>query len=209
VVRRSGLGLGLFIAGKLVALHDGTISAESAGLGKGATFTITFPRLSLPAARRPADRSPAHAGGRGAERPLAGLSILLVEDHAPTRRALAIALQQQGAETIAADSAASARVALARLRPVVVISDLGMPGEDGYAFMRKVRAAQAVDASANRVAALALSANAANRSRQRALAAGFDRFLAKPIDMGTLVSVVAELAGRAEATPTRASNRGT
>jgi CheY-like chemotaxis protein len=81
------------------------------------------------------------------------------------------------------------------VRPAVVISDLAMPGEDGYAFIRKVRAAQPADAPARRVAALALSANAAERSRTRALGAGFDRFLAKPVDVSALVSAIVELAG--------------
>jgi CheY-like chemotaxis protein len=155
--------------------------------------------LSLPPADAGLFRADKVLAARGAQkddRPLAGLRILLVDDHAPTRRALAIALQQQGAETIDADSAASAQVALARARPTVVISDLAMPEEDGYSFIRKARAAQPAGGPARPLAALALSGHAANRSRARALDAGFDRFLAKPVDLSTLVSVVVELAGR-------------
>jgi PAS domain S-box-containing protein len=200
VRRHGGLGLGLFIARTLVALHGGTISAESQGLGRGASFTITLPRVVL-------DREAADAVARAAAGPLspceqadglplAGLRVLVVDDHAPTRNALATALELNGARIATADSAAQGRAAVTSGSPDVLICDLAMPDEDGYAFMQSLRGAQAGSGQRRPLPALALSAHAANEDIQRALDAGFDRYLAKPVEPTRLVSIVAGLAGR-------------
>ena len=206
VRRHAGLGLGLFIARTLVTMHGGTITAESAGLGRGASFTIALPRAvadqdGVVAVGGDASQPVADWAQTG-ESPLAGLQVLVVDDHAPTREALAAVLERQGAKVAVADSAAGGRAAVAAAAPDVLISDIAMPDEDGCTFMRRLRMVQAASGQPRPLAALALSAHAASENARRALDAGFDRFLAKPVAPDRLVSTVAELAGRRRLNPT-------
>jgi signal transduction histidine kinase/ActR/RegA family two-component response regulator len=186
---RGGLGLGLAIARKLVELHGGTIAAQSPGLGRGATFTV---RLALTHA---SDAPPeVFSGAPAADESLGGVRILLVEDDPATRTGLVEALRQAGAEVTAVESAAAALGAFERRRPDVLLSDIGLPGTDGYELMRQVRRLQAPHGV--RTPAAALTAYAGDDSHRRALSAGFDTHLPKPIDGDELVEVITRLAGR-------------
>jgi PAS domain S-box-containing protein len=199
-----GLGLGLAIVRHLVELHGGTVHAESAGLGQGTTFTVMLPVRAGRAAVAgepvaPRMLSPAaHAQSRA----LAGVAVLLVEDEEDTRELITIALAQHGASVTAVSSVASARDALARAAPHVLVSDIGMRGEDGYTLIREIRRRHD---DVRVLPSVALTAYAGVEDRRRALREGYDVHLAKPIDPDALVAVVAELAppgvreqGRAE-----------
>jgi signal transduction histidine kinase len=190
-----GLGLGLSIVRHLVELHGGTVEVQSEGEGKGATFSVLLPV-------RPAAVEPAGWVEAKASRPtpwertdlLRGLLVLVVEDEEDTRELLTTALEQCGAEVDAVVSAAEALERLDGRLPDVLVSDLAMPDEDGYALIRKVRARPAE--RGGRVPAAALTAYARAEDRVRSLAAGFQMHVPKPIDPADLVSMVAALAGR-------------
>jgi signal transduction histidine kinase len=184
-----GLGLGLAIVKNIVELHGGNVVAESDGEGKGATFTVTLPltTASSPAAlKATATATPAMS--------LAGVSVLLVEDEDDTRHMLAAALQNFGAAVTAVSSAPAAMDVLRAHQPHVVVSDIGMPGEDGCTMMVKIRSG-AAGASTN-VPAIALTAYARPEDRLRIEASGFGFHLSKPIDPMTFVRTVREAAGR-------------
>jgi two-component system CheB/CheR fusion protein len=198
---KGGLGLGLAIARSAVELHGGTIHAESAGLGKGATFTVLLPLAAAeaagPSARSPAEPrlvhgAPAHAGVRG-------LRVLLVEDDPDTREVVAEILGQEGAEVRATASAQEGVDAFEAFRPDIIVSDLAMPGEDGYSFIAKVRALGR--AAGGEVPAIALSALATDDEQRRAVAAGFQMHLGKPVDIDRLIGAVGELSQRQVAAP--------
>ena len=187
-----GLGLGLAIVRHLVELHGGTVSAESPGREQGATFTITLPLI---AARDPASNGtrPAREEERPASTPLLqGLRVLVVEDEPLTREALTALLTQAGAEVGASASAAHALEVLRNWKPSVLVADIAMPDEDGYTLLRKVRALGREEG--RDVPVLALTAHARPEDRERALAAGFQAYLAKPVDPPTLLEAIAELA---------------
>ncbi|HEY9283227.1 MAG TPA: ATP-binding protein, partial [Pyrinomonadaceae bacterium] len=194
-----GLGLGLAIARHLAELHGGTVHAESPGEGMGATFTVRLAR----AASREASGGPEEArpsGGAGAQ-PAGGLSlagrrVLLVDDEADTLEVLAAALRRYGAEVSTASSAVGALEALARVRPDVLVSDIGMPGEDGYALIGRVRALPPQEGGAT--PALALTAYARAEDRARSLASGYQAHLPKPVAPAELAATVASLSGRAD-----------
>ncbi len=199
--RHGGLGLGLTIVRQLVEQHDGRVVATSAGVGRGACFTVTLPALN--AVNHPAGHASAWtlAESAATTRPLERLRILVVEDDAATREALAATLGAFGADVTTAASAADGRAVLRRTRADVIVSDIGLPAEDGCTFIRKLRAREKRAKAAARLPALALTAHTTERERVRALAAGFDRHLGKPIEFDRLVSTIRALA-RPEAVPT-------
>lgn len=177
--RYGGLGLGLAIVKHLAALHGGAVRAESGGLGCGARFTVVLPLApeapSSAAAARPA---------AGAQPDLSALDLLLVDDDFDSRDALALVLERSGARVRAVGSVREALAAYAESAPDLLVSDVAMPEEDGYALIRAIRAREA--GSARRTRALAMTGFAAARDRDAALRAGFDAHLAKPVDLDAL-----------------------
>jgi PAS domain S-box-containing protein len=198
--QHGGLGLGLAIVRHLVALHGGTVRAQSEGLGRGATFTVELP-LAAPLERetsRPQTRRGDDARGIFDCPPLLeGLRVLVVEDDPDARRYVGRVLEECKAEVAAVGSAAEALDVLSRFRPHVLVSDIGMPRTDGYELMRELRSRPPKEGGLT--PALALTAYASTEDRTRALAAGYQRHLAKPVDPADLVDAVAELADRAAA----------
>jgi PAS domain S-box-containing protein len=192
-----GLGLGLAIVRHLVEAHGGSVSASSPGKGMGSTFTVDLP---LPAAGAAADAPPAERPSRrltlSGTSPvsLADLDVLVVDDDADTLEALRQLLEQAGARVSVAASTAEAFAVVRRAPPDVLLSDIGMPGEDGLSLIRRVRRLD--PASGGSVPAAALTAYTQEEDRQRALQAGFQVFLAKPVDPANLTAAVARLAGR-------------
>ncbi|HLL73915.1 MAG TPA: PAS domain S-box protein [Pyrinomonadaceae bacterium] len=202
-----GLGLGLAIVRHLVELHGGSVRAESAGAARGATFRVLLPLLAMhpaepptsehPAASASSAAAPASGNGFHLECPpeLAGLRVLVVEDDADSRELLIAVLSQCEAEVLAVSRAADALDALDSWRPDVLVSDIEMPGEDGYTLIRKVRARPAD--RGGQIPAAALTAYARSEDRMRALVAGFQIHVPKPVEPAELVTVIASLAGRA------------
>ena len=181
-----GLGLGLSIVRHLVDLHGGTVRAVSAGDGRGSTFTIRLPiePAPLPAVHRPPRRD---ADGRPAleEVDLEGVTVLAVDDQPDARELLRVVLERCRARVYTASSADEALGLLERARPDIVLCDIGMPGKDGYGFIREVRHRH------SQVPALAVTAFAHKEDRIRALRAGYQGQIAKPIEPAELVTVVA------------------
>jgi two-component system CheB/CheR fusion protein len=190
-----GLGLGLALVRHLVELQGGTVEANSPGLDQGATFSVTFPWVPVSdvAAKELAARQfheldrPVRVNHHDS---LAGLRILIVDDDRRTREAVHEVLQLTGAQVELAASAAEGMIAIDAFKPQVILCDIAMPVEDGYTFIRKLRAREAGGAS---IPALALTALAARDDRRRALAAGFQLHLAKPVDIDRLRDAVLQL----------------
>ena len=183
-----GLGLGLSIVKQLVDLHGGQVRAASAGKDLGSTFSVRLP-VRETGRRGAADLTPPAAGAASA---LAGRSILVVDDDADTRELLVSALEGAGGQVHAAASADEA-LALSRQHvPEAVISDIAMPGQDGYTFMQRLMNDLGGRAPRARVA---LSAFAADTDRERAIAVGFQRHVAKPVDPVALVRLLDEMLG--------------
>jgi two-component system CheB/CheR fusion protein len=187
--RQGGLGLGLSIVRHLVTMHGGEVGAESQGEGKGATFCVTLPLGG-------SDVLEAEPASRTSVRDIAGIRILLVEDDDGTREACVAMLQELGAEVWASPSAADGLVAVTEFRPQVILSDIAMPGEDGLSFIQRVRQLSREEGGA--VPAAALSALAHDDDRKRAIAAGFDMQLAKPIDSARMVVAIGKLMDKAQ-----------
>jgi CheY-like chemotaxis protein/two-component sensor histidine kinase len=195
-----GLGLGLSIVRHLVDAHGGTVSAHSAGEGRGASFVVKLPTAAMSSlTREPMEdrRRPLPPMPLAAAQSLEGVSVLVVDDDEQSRLVVAAHLEAYHAAVITAPSAATALDVLQRQHVDVLLADIAMPGEDGYSLIRKLRALEAPSIAA--IPAAALTAFARNEDRQQALEAGFQLHLAKPIDAEALVSAVATLGRRAPA----------
>jgi PAS domain S-box-containing protein len=192
--QHGGLGLGLAIVRHIVKLHEGSVWAESDGEGRGATLVVELPLPTddVRSAQKPAAvyRRLGSASSRLIN--LAGRRILVVDDEADARDLLAEILGQAGADVIVVGSADEALEVLRRWRPDVLVSDIGMPGDDGYVLIRKVRALGPEEGS--QVRALALTAYARSEDRVLALEAGFHTHIAKPVDPLELTALIAGLA---------------
>ena len=192
-----GLGLGLAIVRHIAELHGGTASADSPGRDRGASFTITLPvRAAVDPAPRPGSVRQA-AEEPGAVLPpavLSGLRVLVVDDEQDARELVRAVLSQYGAEVHVAASAQEAFQEVRYWRPDVLVADIGMPVEDGYSFLRRVRALSAEEGGA--IPAAALTAYARRGDRDRALAAGFQEHVPKPVPPDALARAVARLAHR-------------
>ncbi|MBD2185523.1 PAS domain-containing hybrid sensor histidine kinase/response regulator [Aerosakkonema funiforme] len=186
-----GLGLGLAIVRHLVELHGGTVKAESAGEGLGATFTVYLPLLEQTKIVREPNSSPTPSLPHSPTLPLSGVRVLVVDDEPDTLEFLKAALSQYGAQVKAVTSVSSALEALAEWNPDVLVSDIGMPHEDGYDLIRKVRALESQ--TGGMLPTVALTAYAMETDRTKVLAAGFDRHLAKPVDADELVGAIVQL----------------
>jgi PAS domain S-box-containing protein len=190
-----GLGLGLAIVRHLIELHGGTVQAESPGPGAGATFTVRLPfrPFSAPSVEREVEPVAVTGAGEGPPA-LHGVTALVVDDEADARVLLSTMLQQWGARVIAVGSADEALEVLGRLRPDVLVSDIAMPDKDGYDLITAVRALPSERAT---VPALAVAARARREDEDRALRAGFQVHLAKPVEPPDFLDAVKRLTARA------------
>lgn len=179
-----GLGLGLAIVRHLVNVHGGDVRAESPGEGRGATFRVTLPLAAQDTARAVAPRTVA--------RSIVGVRVLLIDDDDDTREACAAIIEELGARVRAGRSAAEGLVAVGEFRPDVILCDIAMPGEDGHAFIRRLR--KLGPDGGGRTPAAAVTALAGEEDRKRALEAGFDMHLAKPVDADRLAVAIGTLA---------------
>ena len=194
--QHGGLGLGLAIVRHLVELHGGSVRVKSAGEGKGATFCVTVP-VPVSHDDRPAEAvvhpvAPAAGGIRGEPPLLTGLRILVVDDDPDARSLMKRLLEERGALVRTAGSAREGLEMIRGERPGILISDIGMPEEDGYTFIESVRS-QGPEAGGS-IPAIALTAFARAEDRRRALAAGFQMHVTKPVDPVELITVIASVA---------------
>ena len=202
-----GLGLGLFISRQLVEAQGGSIRAESAGAGKGATFTLSLPASSTGGTRHLPAATAAEAAPPEQPMPaLDGISVLLVDDEPDAREVMASALESCGATVVSASSAREALETLSHTDVDLVLSDIAMPGQDGYALIRDIRAMPSARVAT--IPAAAVTAHARDDERERALSAGFHMHLTKPVHPVALATAVAALAtsrthGRATGTDPR------
>ena len=194
-----GLGLGLAIVDYLVRQQSGTVCAESEGVGKGATFAVEFPLTSseiinsdLGPVELPAEAlHAALSSGAVTDAQLKNRRILIVEDDADTQALLKTVLERHGVQIVAVDSSAAALAEIARQKPDVIISDIGMTGENGYEFIKKVRSLSPEEGG--HIPAIALTAYAGVSNRRRALLAGFQTHLSKPVEPDDLLAVILSL----------------
>jgi signal transduction histidine kinase/DNA-binding response OmpR family regulator len=197
--KHGGLGLGLAIVRHLVELHGGTISVHSDGQDRGATFTIELP-LRIGLRRFETDAESPSALNQDAHQSfnlspvLDGLRILVVDDEADSRELITAVLAQCGAQVKDCETASEALDALQAWGPDLLISDIGMPDEDGYSLIKRVR--ELDEQQRGKIPAIALTAYASPEDRIRALSAGFQMHLAKPLEPEELVTAIASVAGR-------------
>ena len=196
--RSGGLGLGLSIVKQLVELHGGTVRAGSPGEGKGATFTISLPHAMESEPAEGIDGAPRRAvNGTEMDQAcgaLQGVRVLVVDDHDDARELLDRLFVECGAAVTTAASAADALETIHRAPPDVLVSDLGMPGGDGYELVRKLRALP--PEQGGEIPAAAVSALARPEDRRRALEAGYQVHIAKPVESAELIAAVAKLVAR-------------
>jgi PAS domain S-box-containing protein len=193
--RYGGLGIGLSIVKQLTELHGGTVRAFSDGPERGSTFVISLP-VWLPWAGEPGPvrlqaRTAVETAGPPREVSLHGIDVLVIDDDAETRQLIALILQHQGAEVTTVESTDEALAAVRRRTPHVIVSDIGLPGRDGYDFIRCVRS---MGGPVAETPALALTAFARAEDRRRALLAGFQVHVSKPVEPAELCAAVASLA---------------
>jgi len=187
--KQGGIGLGLAIARNLVELHGGTISATSQGIGTGATFIVRLPlprESDVPETTNDTEFSP--------ESRITGLKVLVVDDEADARELLKIMLEQAGANVTAVSSVSEAINLIEQLQPDILLSDIGMPEEDGYSLIQKTKHLKTK--SGKQIPAAAITAYARAEDQAKALQAGFQTHLSKPIDPVQLMTVVKTLAER-------------
>jgi PAS domain S-box-containing protein len=201
-----GLGLGLAIVHHLVELHGGQVSAHSPGTGLGASFVLQLPREHRPAPLTPLPAPSSQVDEMPPARSeLAGLRLLLVEDQEDTREMLRILLEDSGAQVRAVASAAEAFPCLREWRPDLLLSDIGLPGENGYELLQRIRALPSEEGGLT--PAIALTAYARAEDRARALRAGFDMHVPKPIKEAELLAVLAAATERLQATAAGETSR--
>lgn len=199
--RHGGLGLGLSLVRHLVELHGGSVTAKSSGEGQGTTFSINLPfqAAGKESFNKPKNRIEARGKETGNTSPLEGLKLMVVDDQADARNMLSVLLCQFGAQVTLAASAAEALATLAEIpsgQPYdLIISDISMPDEDGYSLIRKIRSLP--PHAGGRIPAIALTAFGRSVDRIRALTAGFQMHVPKPVDADELVIVILSLTGRA------------
>jgi len=187
-----GLGLGLAIVRHLAELHGGSVKAESEGKGKGAIFTITLPSslaATVPVVETVREGTNGHKAGENFNHQLKGIRVLIVDDDADTCEMLIYVLSHWGAETQASASVAEALSAVTDWQPDILLTDINMPGEDGYALISRLRT---IENGAN-IPVVALTAMARPEDGERALSAGFQLHLAKPIDIDELAGAIVRL----------------
>lgn len=187
----NGLGLGLAIVRHLVELHKGTISAESPGTGEGATFTVRLPVLQDNRGSRASREATGEISSSVASTPLAGLRVLVVDDEADTRNFLSFMFEEYGAFATAVASVDEALAVIEQAKPDILISDIGMSEQDGYTLIRKLRSLE--PEKGGRIPAIALTAYTREEDRLKALSAGFQQHLSKPIDPTKLIAMVADV----------------
>ena len=191
--RHGGLGLGLAIAKQLLELHGGSIRVKSPGIGLGSTFTVTLPLTTVPDHPEHSQESPYpavavndvpidHVGN------IAGVKVLVVDDEADTRTLVRRLLEDRKAVVVVAATVEEAVSRLKEDRPDVLVSDIGMPGEDGYALMRRVRKLPAEQGG--KTPAIALTAYAQSEDRMKSVVAGYQHHVAKPVEAAELITLV-------------------
>lgn len=191
-----GLGLGLAIVRHLVELHGGTVRAESPGIGQGATFIVNLPMKAVAVNTSPVTPLSSSSSSENLNNlpTLDGLRVLVVDDEPDARQLLKTILGQYGAQVITAASVVEALMTIPQCRPDILVSDIGMPQEDGYALIRQLRALS--PEAGGQIPAVALTAYARAEDRTQALLAGFQLHIPKPVNPTELAVVVANLAGR-------------
>jgi PAS domain S-box-containing protein len=196
--RYGGLGLGLAIVRHIVELHGGTVRADSPGEGSGAVFTVDLPAIADLDGAGAAMRTRRRVASETSIRPanLTGLRVLIVDDEADARELMRMVLRSSGADVRAATDAEEAFEQVEQWQPDILISDIGLPGDDGYTLIQRVRAREAQRGRS--IPALAVSAHARTEDRARALAAGFQMHVAKPLEPADFVAAIAHLLGQEE-----------
>lgn len=186
--KHSGLGLGLAIVHYLVEAHQGTVTADSSGESQGATFTVRLPLLNVNVAleKNQVNKS------QESKTTLSGIRVLVVDDEVDSRTILAYMLDSYGAETMVVASAREVLTVLESFNPDILVSDIGMPEINGYDLLSQIRAL--TSERKETLPAIAVTAYAREEDRQKALAAGFQGYISKPVELGKLMEIIVQLA---------------